>query len=422
MNTIGNLKLSKGIFGYKSSQLKDLFQITIPLVKILSLWLILRVFTTLVAAISSSKNPLTNFERLIPVWPPSQPLSIWLDRVLLSPWLRWDVIWYNRIVVQGYRLDDGTDQFHPLYPLLSKILFTLGVHPLLSLLLISSIASIFLIYAFYKLARMDLNFEDARTATLMMLFNPLAFILFAPYSESLFILLSVICFYLARRSRWWLSGFTGLLAALTRQQGILLLFPIAWELWETSSRNIHYVFKRWKDWLALGLIPVGLLIWLIFRTVVIGGQAPKLDSLHNFIYSTIISPGVKFVPEQAIMWPWQVMQLALVHILNSPRDPDLLTNLIFSIIFVLLAIIELRWIRVSYRLYTLIVLMISFSYYTGPVHPLMGLLRHLYLAFPVFIGLGAMLKSPRIRLSAATFGLLGFFFLLFLYSFEAWTP
>ena len=42
---------------------------------------------------------------------------------------------------------------------------------------------------------------------------------------------------------------------------------------------------------------------------------------------------------------------------------------------------------ISYRIYSLTMTWLAFSYYTGPYYPYMGLPRHLLLAFPVFIGL-----------------------------------
>jgi len=65
---------------------------------------------------------------------------------------------------------------------------------------------------------------------------------------------------------------------------------------------------------------------------------------------------------------------------------------------------------------------VSFAYHTGPVHPYMGLPRHLLLAFPVFIGLGAALRSHWQRFVALVWQ--GFWLLmaLGLYVRHAWIP
>src|SRR5258707_11065429 len=78
--------------------------------------LVLRLLTSLRAAFVSPLHPLTEREKTIAFWPPSLPLGNWLERVLLSPWERWDTTWYMAIIQHGYRVDDGTAHFHPLLP------------------------------------------------------------------------------------------------------------------------------------------------------------------------------------------------------------------------------------------------------------------------------------------------------------------
>ena len=84
----------------------------IPLI----IWILLRLVTSLVAGMVSSIKPMTPLEASMPFLPPSAPFSQWLERAFLSPWLRWDAVWYQRIVTQGYSATDGTTQFHPLFP------------------------------------------------------------------------------------------------------------------------------------------------------------------------------------------------------------------------------------------------------------------------------------------------------------------
>ena len=50
-----------------------------------------------------------------------------------------------------------------------------------------------------------------------------AFFLIAPYGEGLFLLLTILAFWGARRDRWWLAGLAGAAAAATRSVGILLV-------------------------------------------------------------------------------------------------------------------------------------------------------------------------------------------------------
>jgi hypothetical protein len=390
--------------------------------QVVAIWLVLRVVTSLWAALVSPLRPLTAIEKAIPLWPPSSPPSVWLDRVFLAPWLRWDAVWYTKIVSQGYKSDDGTAQFHPLYPWLATPFTRLGVHPMLSLLLVSSLASFLLLLFFGNLARIDQSPDEARASTLLFASFPVAISLFAPYSEALFLTCAVLSVWWMRRGHWWLAGLGGALATLTRQQGIFLALPLAWELWEAAGHSTRRAFKNWRDWMSLAMIPAGWLIWLIYRAVALSDLSLNGSNFHAFIYSLLISPSAnKVVTIQSFVWPWQALKLALDKLLSMP-DVDIVTDLLLGACFILLIALSWQKIHPSYRLYSLAITLIGFSYYTGPDHPYMGLPRHLFLAFPVFIGLGAVVHKHWQRLLMAGIGFAAMLFLCLLYVLEVWVP
>ena len=227
-----------------SWEVKRLCRIQLPLtgspqtqLSLAALWLALRILSGFWAALASTIRPLTTQELAIALWPPSLPIDAWLYRTLLAPWQRWDVSYYLAIVTRGYSTGDGTTQFHPLYPLLAIPLARLGVSPLLSLLCVSSAAGFLLYLAFARLAALDLPPSEARLSVLFLALAPPAFILFAPYTEALFLLSAVLCLWYARQRQWWQAALAGALATLTRQQGIFLVLPLAWELWEAAGRD-----------------------------------------------------------------------------------------------------------------------------------------------------------------------------------------
>src|SRR5258708_5684729 len=75
--------------------------------------------------------------------------------------------------------------------------------------------------------------------------------------------LVISCIYYARMQRWWLAGFLGGLAALTRPQGVLMVIVVGWEYWqylgdrfaplETQGKNIVTTFTNWLSSRILGL-------------------------------------------------------------------------------------------------------------------------------------------------------------------------
>lgn len=389
---------------------------------LLGVWLAMRLFLTGWAALVSPLRPLTEREQAIPLWPPSASWSAWLERVTLAPWQRWDTRYYLRIVQHGYHVDDGTAQFHPLFPWLATPLYALTGQSLLALLLLGSLASLLLLVAFQRLAELDLGRDRAFESTILLCLAPPAFVLFAPYTEALFLLWAVACFYWMRQRSWWLAGLAGGLAVLTRQQGLFLVFPLAWELWEASERRWRQALARWRDWLALLCIPLGLAIWLVYRAAVLGDLRASFAEPQALIYSLLISPSAsKVVPVQAFLPPWHALWLALAKLWREP-ELSLVVDLLLGAGFLVLLAFAWRNLRLSYRIYTAVIVLVSFGYYTGPVFPYMGLPRHLLLAFPVFIGLGVRRLPWYARHLLIGGGLLASSFLLLLYVTESWTP
>ena len=385
-------------------------------------WLIFRLLTSLYAAWISALRPLTPLEQIVPLLPPSLPLSSWLERVALSPWLRWDAVWYQRIVDHGYDPANGTAQFHPLYPWLAKVVAMPGTHPLLALLLVSSLSSLGFLYIYHRLAQVELSGENARFSLLLILLAPTAFIFFAPYPEALFLLCAASSFLFAHNLRWWLAGMAAGLATLTRQQGIFLFFPLAYMLWEAYGSSWDKLKHQWVKFLSLSLIPISYAAWIIYRSAVLGDLSLKLSSLQSLIYSLFISPSAtEVVPQQSFVWPWQAIGHAIQKVAYQP-DADIWVNIILAVIFLLLLCISWKRMRPAFRLYSVIIFLISFSYYTGPIHPYMGLPRHLLLAFPVFIYASPRLNKAILRPAYLT--LMGslYLFQIYLYVMEAWIP
>lgn len=388
----------------------------------MALWVSLRLLTLMWAARVSILRPLTDRERLLPVWPPSQPFGAWIERVLVAPWERRDAIYFIRIVARGYRSDDGTALFHPLLAWLATPLAWVTGSPLLGLLLISSIAGLLLLFAFERLARLDLPPDDARTSTLLLASSPLAFVLFAPYTEGLWLLCGVLCLFYARQRRWWQAGVAGALATLTRQQGLFLMLPLAMELWQAAGGRPRQAMAAWRTWLALLMIPAAMVVWLIYRAIALQDLHADMSTPQTFIYSVLISPSAnRVVPVQAFLWPWQSLALALDKLWNAP-DYSLIIDLVLAAGFLVALALAWRHMRASYRIYAAAIVLVSFSYHTGPIYPYMGLPRHLLLAFPVFIGLGPVVRARWSRLCVVGTGLFGMLFLLLQYVFEGWVP
>ncbi|HEY7351060.1 MAG TPA: mannosyltransferase family protein, partial [Ktedonobacterales bacterium] len=156
------------------------------------------------------------------------PLADWSSGFAAS-WARFDSAFFLHIAQQGYT-DQGLGAFFPLYPLLIRLLaWPLGGHFTLAALLVSWLGAWGSYLWFFRLAQREYGEPVARFALLCLVCSPVSFFSFAPYSESLFLLLSLGAIERARAGRLWQASGLAALGMLTRPTGILLLLPLAWE-------------------------------------------------------------------------------------------------------------------------------------------------------------------------------------------------
>ncbi|MEI8097074.1 MAG: hypothetical protein WCG73_03135, partial [Candidatus Moraniibacteriota bacterium] len=133
---------------------------------------------------------------------------------------RWDSYWYLDIVQNGYYLKtDNTLSnvaFFPLYPTLIKILGTifLGNFVLAGWFLSMGFLVAAVAY-FYKLVEEFHPDIEPQWPILLMLIFPTAFFFNIVYTESLFLFLTIGCFYYAFRKNFWLAGGFAFFGALT---------------------------------------------------------------------------------------------------------------------------------------------------------------------------------------------------------------
>src|SRR5579859_7666082 len=156
-------------------------------------------------------------------------LAAWAE-AFISSWRRFDSYFFLHIARLGYT-DQGLGAFFPLYPLLVRIVaWPLGNHFTVAGLLVAWLCGWGSYLWFFRLARREYGPRVARLALLALAGCPVAFFSFAPYSESLFLLVSFGAVERARAGRLWQASALAALGMLTRPTGILLLIPLGWEL------------------------------------------------------------------------------------------------------------------------------------------------------------------------------------------------
>ena len=391
------------------------------ILQICGVWLFWRFLTSLAAAAFSVLKPITALEKQLLVWPPAQNFPAWLERVLVAPWARYDAVWFEQILTQGYIAGNGSTSFHPLYIWMSYPLYRLGVDASASLLIMSSLAALAFMGIFYRLARLELEPATAWMALLLMATFPVAFILFAPYTESLFLVWATAALYCIRRESWGLAALFSFLAALSRQQGIFLALPMAWGVWQASRKSLQGASKVGWAWLAPLAAPAGLAAWGYYRIGYLHEGKLDFSNIQGMIYSALLSPSAnKVIAGQSVRWPWEAFMIAVTKAIHTP-ELNVFVNLALGIGFLIAFIVSWRYLNIGDRLYASAIILVSFSVTTGQ-YAYVSLPRHLFLATPVFIGLAAALQRFRYKPILLAAQSLGLILLIYFYVLNGWIP
>jgi hypothetical protein len=157
-------------------------------------------------------------------------------------WARWDSVWFLRIAEHGYEhLSSSATAFFPLYPtavgLLGRVL--LG-HYVLAGIVVSLTTGLATFVFLYRLAESKIGADGARRAVLYLALFPMALFLQAVYSESLYLMLTVVAFRAAERRRFLGAGLACGLALLTRPVAMALLPALTIFAWRSAQprRNL----------------------------------------------------------------------------------------------------------------------------------------------------------------------------------------
>src|SRR5207247_8258249 len=78
---------------------------------------------------------------------------------------------------------------------------------------------------------------DAERAALLTAIFPFSFFFGAVYTESTFLLFTVLTFHCFRTRRWAAAGVCGAIAAATRVTGILMWPALAWTAWQSAHQT-----------------------------------------------------------------------------------------------------------------------------------------------------------------------------------------
>jgi len=111
----------------------------------------------------------------------------------------------------------------------------------------------------------------------------------------------------------------------------------------------------------------------------------------------MISPSSYEITERhAFLPPWLTIWNGLGAFWRHQVSPYAFIDLALGTVFIVLLVLSWRYLRTSYRVYCLAIVLVSLSFYAADENPFLAMPRHMLLAFPVFIGLAARYQFRRI--------------------------
>jgi hypothetical protein len=340
--------------------------------------------------------------------------------ILFSPLARWDAVWYLGIADDGY--DGGPDAaFFPLYPLLVRTLVL--PYPSEAALLVAAYAVSLACFAgalwlLERLVALELGRAVAGATVWLVALFPASVYFGAPYSESLFLLVSVGAFYAARTERWAWAGALAAAATASRSAGMVLLVPLLL-LWLDGRP------RRGRDLAWLALAPVGLAAYALHLELAHGDAFAFLDAQDAWMRD-FAGPFVGVWDGAAAAWDG-VRQLVsgsreTVYFAVAAGDPfrvAAINLLLFAfLVFAVVAVVgAFRRLPLAYGAYAVAALALPLSFPVDP-QPLMSLPRFIAVLFPLFIWLAVVCEERGRTMHAASLSAVGLG--LFTTQFASW--
>lgn len=327
-----------------------------------------------------------------------------LSNFLLYPYGNFDGIHYLLIAANGYTNNAG---FFPLFPLsinVSTLFFGLNIasfdpRQYFTAIILTSFYFLFSLLVLRKLIKLDYAENIAIWSIVFLLIFPTSFFFASIYSESLFLLLSLLSFYFARKRRWFLTGILGALLSATRLVGIAIWPALLYEYFKENKNKISIKI------LPLLFVPLGLISYIIYNFYKWGNPFYFIAAQGNFQNNRSVNA--------IVLFPQTVFRYMKILLTVSPKLYEWKVALSELSFFLFASImIYVAWkkkVRISYLIFGILCLLIPASSGTFS-----GLPRYVLIIFPIFITL-ALIKSKLLKIvySIISIILLFIFFMLF---------
>lgn len=309
----------------------------------------------------------------------------YLRNPLFWSWSNFDGEHYIAIAQRGYQ--NLEHSFFPLYPIIVN-LFSFGNHQYIPFvgILIANISFFLSLFFLWMLIRMDYSKKIAFLSLLSLILFPTSFYFGALYTESLFLFLTVVSFFAARKSKWMISGIFGALASSTRIYGVILIPALLFE-W-MDKKGSKSLKNSVIPLLSISFILTGFVGYLYYSYKTTG---------NPFVFYTDLSPfgeqrsSSSITPLPQVFWRY-IKMIFTVDIL-TPTFVTIFFEFVVGLTGLLLIIYGfVKRIRSSYLTFALLSYILPTL--TGSFS---SLPRYILVIFPLFILSGLSLsKVPKV--------------------------
>jgi hypothetical protein len=317
---------------------------------------------------------------------------------------RYDTGHFETIAWSGYTPVAGGRSniaYFPVYPLLMRLVGRLfgRQHAIFYItgIGIAWVSFILAMVALYYLARLDLPRRRAERAVLLTMIFPFSFFFGVAYSESTFLLFTVLAFYAFRTRHWIAGGLCGAIATATRVPGIMMLPALAWIAWQQAQPTRR---DRLGAAAGLALAASGFGAYCVYIYQLTGHPLEWAAALQRWGYYPGGSPWL--TPVRLV---WQLVTQPYLYLTTNPMAVYDTLYGVTGILFA--AAIPFVWRRfgAGYGLFMLLNLWLPLS--SGVLE---GVGRYCSVLFPCFIWLATVRSrsvSTALIVLFATFYTLG---------------
>ena len=292
-----------------------------------------------------------------------------------------DTAHYMAIAKQGYA--EESPAFFPLWPIVIRMF---GANPYIAKI-IASFLTLGFLYVFMLLIKQLGFLKNSRESILAFLIFPASFMLVAPFSEPLYILLAVFTFLFGEKKRFTLAAVFAALASATRPAGIFLSVYLFLKLLQVQG------FRRYA-WTLL-IAPLGLVLYALFLQISFGDWSLFYKGHAGWGRSLSFGSLQNLISEQG----------EIIRQIFGPVKPVPINFIQFALIPFFLIIATFAFKKLKKPLWMYCVLTIALPLASGSS---MSIPRFFLSAFPLFIPLGYLLNKNRMIFYLYLF--LGLFF------------